>query len=818
VHASGRILAHPAGAIRVIVRFRLRLLAAVAAAVAGLVGALMAADWLLAHGGLAWAERLPHLPDIGSGAGLLLAAVALACLMLDRPAWAGAASLLLMALGLAALATAGFSQPTVVDSPRAAAAAMAAPSYLAHAQAITPLLALALLTAAIGLLAAALPRRPRLRIVALSTLGGVVAAVAVISVIGIFAAWAAGGDAGRLRGMSTVAGLGLLAVGFAMVALAGQALVDYRASANGAGVHDAAPFAGLAFGALLTLTFLAFTWMVNDFQAQMRAKFKRTTVNAVDDIGDRMPAYALALRATAHYVREFGGVTRAGWIAHMTELQVTNSVPGMLSYGYLEAVPAAELPAHLRRMRKLWSEDYQVYPAAQRDEFYPVVLLEPLTEPRRKLIGFDLGSEAARAEGIAKARDGGEPALSRNIVLVVDRDKANEFSFQMYMPVYRKGLPLATVAQRRRALMGLVITPFRMNDFMRSILQERYEDIRVRVLDGDFASGAQLVYDSAGVPDGSVLRAEPPGSIALGAIVFGRRWTVVTSPLQEFFAGEPGGGPWIVLAGGIVISLLLAAAIWQVFAIQARVRSLAAAQALHAATESRLRAEQALRVEREGARLKVEALNRQLSQRAADLEIANRDLEAFSYSVSHDLQQPVTGIAGYASMALEDFTGEMSPEVKGFFERIQVAGFRMSQLISGLLALSSIARSELTRTPVDLTALAREAIAELEATHKLREIEIVIAEGLSATGDKRLLQILVTNLLGNAWKYTGKTAHPRIELGTTQAGQDPSYQGQTFFVRDNGAGFEMAKAAKLACTRKRTTPARASGWPRCIAS
>ncbi|HEX7929247.1 MAG TPA: ATP-binding protein, partial [bacterium] len=337
-----------------------------------------------------------------------------------------------------------------------------------------------------------------------------------------------------------------------------------------------------------------------------------------------------------------------------------------------------------------------------------------------------------------------------------------------------------------------VFTPFRMNEFMRSILLERYQNIRVQVLDGDFNSGAQAVFDSTGHLDGKVHHGPPKGTTALGAIVYGRMWTVLTSPLPSFFKDEAASGPWIVLLGGVAISLLLGAAIWQVFTIQARARSLAAAEALNAETESRLRAEQALRVEREEARHKVETLNRELFQRATELEIANRDLEAFSYSVSHDLQQPVTGIAGYAGMALEEFTGEMSAEVKGFFERIQVASYRMSQLISGLMALSSISRSELHRGPVDLTSLAQEAIAELEATHRQREIEIVIADGLQATGDPRLLQVLVTNLLSNAWKYTGKTEHPRIEMGTALTAE-----GVTFFVKDHGAGFDMTKAARL---------------------
>jgi light-regulated signal transduction histidine kinase (bacteriophytochrome) len=173
-------------------------------------------------------------------------------------------------------------------------------------------------------------------------------------------------------------------------------------------------------------------------------------------------------------------------------------------------------------------------------------------------------------------------------------------------------------------------------------------------------------------------------------------------------------------------------------------------------------------------------------------QAATRELEAFSYSVAHDLRTPLRGIDGFSQALLEDYDDVLDEEGKDYLRRVRAAAQRMGQLIDDLLGLSRLTRSELCRDDVDLTALAREIGGKLHQAFPGRVVGFLVAEGLRANADGRLLRIVLENLLGNAWKFTSKQANARVEVGVAEDGGGPAY-----FVRDNGAGFDMAFASKL---------------------
>ncbi|HEX2573744.1 MAG TPA: PAS domain S-box protein [Polyangia bacterium] len=191
-----------------------------------------------------------------------------------------------------------------------------------------------------------------------------------------------------------------------------------------------------------------------------------------------------------------------------------------------------------------------------------------------------------------------------------------------------------------------------------------------------------------------------------------------------------------------------------------------------------------------------EELERRVEDRTAALVAVNRELEAFSYSVSHDLRAPLRAIDGFSQVLVEDYAGQLGDEGRDYLERVRAASQRMSQLIDDLLRLSRVTRSELHRLPIDLTALARDALQELASREPGRQVETVVAEGLQAEADPHLVRVLIDNLLGNAWKFTRHTTAPRIEVGTlAPLTREP--QPLVFYVRDNGAGFDMTYAEKL---------------------
>ncbi|MFX1519650.1 MAG: ATP-binding protein [Promethearchaeota archaeon] len=187
-----------------------------------------------------------------------------------------------------------------------------------------------------------------------------------------------------------------------------------------------------------------------------------------------------------------------------------------------------------------------------------------------------------------------------------------------------------------------------------------------------------------------------------------------------------------------------------------------------------------------------ESLENLVEQRTLELEAINKELEAFSYSVSHDLRAPLRSIDGFSQALLEDYADVLDAEGKMYLERIRAASKRMAELIHELLELSKVSRSEMTREQVNLSELAQIVMSELQETQQKRQIDVIITPGLIANGDVGLLRLVLENLLGNAWKFTGKKPTAKIEFGVTeQEGK------RVFFVRDNGAGFDMAFADKL---------------------
>jgi light-regulated signal transduction histidine kinase (bacteriophytochrome) len=186
------------------------------------------------------------------------------------------------------------------------------------------------------------------------------------------------------------------------------------------------------------------------------------------------------------------------------------------------------------------------------------------------------------------------------------------------------------------------------------------------------------------------------------------------------------------------------------------------------------------------------AMNETLRLAKSAAEAANRELEAFSYSVAHDLRAPLRGLDGFSQALLEDYADKFDDEGNRYLKHLRESAQQMGRLIEDLLALSRVSRAELVREPVDLSDLARNVTTQLQRAHPDRRIEIAIDAGLVAEGDARLLRIALENLLGNAWKFTGKSAEPRIEVGVTGGEEESAY-----FVRDNGAGFDMAYASKL---------------------
>jgi PAS domain S-box-containing protein len=195
-------------------------------------------------------------------------------------------------------------------------------------------------------------------------------------------------------------------------------------------------------------------------------------------------------------------------------------------------------------------------------------------------------------------------------------------------------------------------------------------------------------------------------------------------------------------------------------------------------------------------------LERRVVERTKDLTEANEELEAFAYSVSHDLRAPLRGISGFGNILLEENSGELNEDGKRLLRRMIAASRQMGRLIDDLLGLAKVSRRSISLREIDLGGIAREVVQALAQTSPQRRVETIIANDLRVRADPGLMRVLMDNLIGNAWKFTGKLSVARIEVGATNANG-----ATTYFVRDNGVGFDMAYANRLFVAFERLHPA-----------
>jgi signal transduction histidine kinase len=526
----------------------------------------------------------------------------------------------------------------------------------------------------------------------------------------------------------------------------------------------------------LLLTALASYYVRQNVEARERERFEEIVGATERAVDRRMQTYIDAMLDGRGLFAASESVTREEWEAYVAGSDLKQRYPGIQAIAYAERVPLDRREAHVRRVRAEGISSYSLRPPGERYEYFPLVYVEPFEGDNRALLGHDFYSDSVNRAAMEQARDTGLPRASGKVDLA-GMGISRQTGFLVYTPVYRDGASPGTPDERRVALQGYIVSVFRTGDLMEGIFGAPEADraVDLDVFDGAEFTRANLLHDDD--DDGVLHAVDPSYSAHFSEIVTlevaGRIWSLHFSTLPGFEPGWQSNLPLFVLLSGLAISLMLFGVTWML-------------------AHSRVRAEH-VGLQLEAANRQLEDANRDLEETNRELEGANRELEAFSYSVSHDLRAPLRSIEGFSQILLEDHAQELDEEARGHLVRVRAASRRMALLIDDLLDLSRVARSVLKRQPVDLSAVARDVAAELEKSHPEREVRFVIAAGLTANGDPRLLKIALENLLGNAWKFTQKEEEATIEFGAIpQRGG-----GVVYYVRDDGVGFDMAYAAKL---------------------
>ncbi len=288
-------------------------------------------------------------------------------------------------------------------------------------------------------------------------------------------------------------------------------------------------------------------------------RFDAEARDIIAALSQRMTAYEAVLRGGIGLFDSSRDVTRAEWRNYVASLQLSTDFPGIQGMGFSQLIRPGDMPAHLRAIRAEGFPRYAVRPAGGRPIHTSIVYLEPFDWRNQRAFGYDMFSEPVRRQAMERARDTGEAALSGKVWLVQETEKDKQAGFLMYLPLYAKGKPHATVAERRDALLGYVYAPFRMGDLMRGILRDKLTRFDIHIYDGDTVSPEALLFDND-LCGGKYEEGYPISRSAFD--LHGHHWTIRIRPLTPLLDQDELHTPYLVGGGGILVSLLLFAIAW----------------------------------------------------------------------------------------------------------------------------------------------------------------------------------------------------------------------------------------------------------------
>ena len=662
---------------------------------------------------------------------------------------------------------------------------------------------------------------------------------------------------------------------------------------------------GLFPGTVAVAVFVLGAVVTASFALSMERTARTLTLSTLEQrashaqhaIEQRMMACESVLRAGAGFIDNAWPITEEQWRRFVLPLNLSEVVSGVQGFGYA-AVVSKLGPEQMRALQaQPWSNPAGRDGPAQT----AIIFLEPQDIRNRQALGFDMSSEAVRRVAMERARDEQTSAVSGRVTLVQEIDSEPQPGFLMYVPVYERGLPVATVEERRAALIGYVYSPFRTGDFMERVFESDPRDVEFKLYDDRGAQASTRLYRRAA----NDVRVAESMYVMRDVVVGGHSWSLRVDATPTMLRNNQIVPVWIVWILGVCGSLLLsglafamargrhilrerlladerlreqergAAAIlesslevfivideqdrileWNKQAVQTfgwrKIEVLGRRLAevivpenlreahIEAVTNFHARKHTVLgkRVEmpalrRDGTQIivaisiastlrrgktvffaslrditarrqqeeQVKQLNATLEQRVSErtqeletanrrLELAFRDLEAFTRSVSHDLRAPLRAIKGYSSLLGEELANNNMPAVKRHMSAIMDTTRRMDAIVDNLLKLASVSQRELQTQPLELGDLIRQVVDEVNPQPPA-EVHIALASE-RVRADAGLLTLALRNLISNAVKFSQTRSNPEIWVGATEVEGDRAY-----FVRDNGVGFDPRYAPRL---------------------
>lgn len=525
---------------------------------------------------------------------------------------------------------------------------------------------------------------------------------------------------------------------------------------------------------------------------RLQVGFEKQSKEIHNTLEQDFNSYFLALYAIRNFFTSSAGEVdriRFGLFAnslfqHYSRIQALGWVPRVQDSKRLHYVEEARQKGFPDFQIIERTSEGQTIPAAQRSEYFPVFYVEPY-QGNEKDLGLDLASEPARLEALNRARDTGNITATAPRTLLHETGK--QISIMICLPVYQKGLPQETVEERRQSLKGLVLGVFRMGDMVEESLRDlgHREGMDLRIYDETLPDAKTLLYTHQ--PDR--IGKEQPGSLAYAETseIAGRRWRLQFLALPEYMNAYGSWQVWAVLTGGIFFTSLLGAFLLILT----------------------------------GRTMVVEEI---VIQRTAELAEKNEELEAFVYSVSHDLRAPLVNIQGFSRememgvKSLYEHLGSIPPElvanirdnvdqnIKGSLRFIRTSTDKFERLINALLLLARSGRQEYHMARVDVGKVVTSALDSIHMLIEGKGAEINVSHLPPAWGDPTAVSQIFSNLITNAINYLHPERSGRIEIGgEVQDGMSH------YWVKDNGVGLPPGMQAHLFQVFQRFHPTMAEG-------
>lgn len=484
-------------------------------------------------------------------------------------------------------------------------------------------------------------------------------------------------------------------------------------------------------------------------------------------------------------------VTRKEWEQFNKFSTVSENFKGVQGFGYAPIVKKEQLKKHIQNIQKEGFSNYAVYPAGERDFYTSIIYLEPNNERNARAMGFDMFSEPVRRKAMEQARDYNTPVLSGKVVLRQETKKNMQAGTVIYVPVY-KNVPVNTVAERRSAILGWVFSPFRMNDLMKSILDEwkseGNKNIDLKIYDDEIITQKKLLFDSH---SDSTKSDDTKFRTRILPVVFNnKKWTLVFSqPLKStfFFSGKT----LMAAIGGTVISLLLFALSYSLLITKRRAKAIAWRLSLDLSIKNKEyeRINNSLKKNYKkliSSKEKLKEAISELQKAKIKAEESDQLKSAFLANMSHEIRTPMNGIMGFAELLKEaDLSSE---EQKNYIEIIEKSGTRLLNIINDIVDISKIEAGQMNAvfSATNIDELLQYIHTFFKPETQEKGVLLVLKtpsdgeETIIRTDREKLYAILI-NLVKNAIKFTIKGI---IEFGYTE--KDDHIE---FFVKDTGIGI-----------------------------